>query len=235
MKIPIPVVCPYCGCDFSSLGYGEKRIPPAHCPACGKTILILDPLSISVVADRLLFRSRSEVDSGDPTVSIICSAVAVEAALTQVFVKWKKMDHWVVKPTAAQQNRWENEYRNGTRQDKSKRSGFEKSADLVSHYLTGKMFDDFVGAFVKKNGTAALIGSGSPRQESELKASHVHKKLFHKRNRIMHWGEVNFEKDDALNAFTAACDAISILKLMDQERLKLWSVRFESNPTSNSP
>jgi len=80
------------------------------------------------------------------------------------------------------------------------------------------MFDDFVSAFIKKNGIAALIGSASPRRESELKASHIHKKLFDKRNRIMHWGEVSFVKDDALSAFTAACDAISVLKFMDKER-----------------
>jgi hypothetical protein len=69
-------------------------------------------------------------------------------ALTQVFVKWKKIDHHVLRPTAAQQEEWESEYRNVSRRDKSKRSGFEKSADLVSKCLTGKLFDDFVSGFV---------------------------------------------------------------------------------------
>jgi len=218
MKIPIPVVCPYCGFGFSSPGYGKESVPPAHCPACGKTFPILDHLSISVVADRLLFRSRAEVDGGDPTVSIICSAVAVESALTQVFVKWKKIDHHVLRPTAAQQEEWESEYRNVSRQDKSKRSGFEKSADLVSKYLTGRLFDDFVSGFLRKNGTAASTGADAPRREGELKASHIHKKLFRKRNRIMHWGDMTFEKEDASVAFTVACDAISVLKIMDKER-----------------
>jgi hypothetical protein len=218
MKVPIPVPCRTCGAVYTAIGYGEKSIPPVFCPTCRAAIFPIDPLSISVVAERLLIRSRTELDGGDPTLSIICSAIAVETALTQAFIKWKKIEHKVGEPTPEQREELENEYRNGTTRDKSKRSGFEKSADLVSIYLTGKMFDDFVGAFVKKSGVAALIGPGSPRRESELKASHVHKKLFDKRNRIMHWGEVNFEKDDALNAFTAACDAISILKFMDQER-----------------
>jgi len=54
-----------------------------------------------------------------------------------VFVKWKKIDHKVLKPTAAQGEEWENDYRNCTRRDKSKRSGFEKSANFVSSYLIG--------------------------------------------------------------------------------------------------
>lgn len=218
MKFSIPVTCSTCGSDLSATGYGEKSFSPVCCPTCRVAIFCVDPLSISIIADRLLSRSRAEIDGGDTTVSIICSAVAVEAALTQVFVKWKKIDQKALEPTAAQRKEWENEYKNCARRDKSKRSGFEKSANFVSNYLTGKMFDDFVSAFIKKNGIAALIGSESPRQESELKASHVYEKLFHKRNRIMHWGEVNLEKDDALSAFTAACDAIAVLKFMDQER-----------------
>jgi hypothetical protein len=121
---------------------------------------LFDPLSISLIAERLLLRSRAEVDGGDPTISIICSAVAVEAALTQVFVKWKKIEHNVVMPTATQRDEWEKEYRNAARRDKSRRSGFEKSADLVSKSLTNKMFDDFVSGYVKKSGVIVLNFSG---------------------------------------------------------------------------
>ena len=175
---------------------------------------MFDPLSISLIAERLLLRSRAEVDGGDPTISIICSAVAVEAALTQVFVKWKKIEHNVVKPTATQRDKWEKEYKNAARRDKSRRSGFEKSADLVSKYLTNKMFDDFVSGYVKKSGVIVL------------EASQVHKELFDKRNRIMHWGDVDFEKDDALSALKVACDAVSVLKAMDRERCEAMERSF---------
>jgi len=112
------------------------------------------------VADFDHLALAAEVDGGDPTISIICSAVAVEAALTQVFVKWKKIEHNVVMPTGTQRDEWEKEYRNAARRDKSRRSGFEKSADLVSKSLTNKMFDDFVSGYVKKSGVIVLNFSG---------------------------------------------------------------------------
>jgi hypothetical protein len=228
MKFSIPITCSTCGTVLPVTGYGEKSFPAAFCPTCRAAIFCIDPLSISIVADRLLYRSRAEIDCNDPTVSIICSAIAVETALTQVSMKWKEIDRKIGKPTPEQREELEKEYRNGTKRDKSKRSEFEKSADLVSKYLTDKLFDDFVSGFVKKNGTAALIGAESPRRENELKASYIYKKLFDKRNRIMHWGEVGFEKDDALSAFTAACDAISILKFMDQERCETMRRSFRA-------
>ncbi|HKN74249.1 MAG TPA: hypothetical protein VJW94_03650 [Candidatus Acidoferrum sp.] len=213
MKFPIPVVCPYCGREFSSIGYGKKRISAAHCPGCGKTIPILAPLSISVVADRLLFRSRAEVDGGDPTVSIVCSAVAVEAALTHIFIKWKKIDNKVLRePNATQREEWEKEYRTGAKKVR-KPSGFEKSANFVSKYLTGKDFDACVNAYAKN------------KAASELRASHINESLFRKRNRIMHWGKVNYKRDDALSAFAAARDTISILKVMDRKRSEAMELK----------
>jgi hypothetical protein len=161
MKIQIPIVCPYCRRSFLAQVDGARSVPPVRCPACGNTIHARDP-SISVVADRLLFRSRAEIDGGDPTVSIICSAAAAEAALTQVFVKWKGIDHHALEPSAAQREEWESEYMNATRRDKSKRSGFEKCADFVSKYLTGKSFDDFASDFVEQADVAKLTGAASP-------------------------------------------------------------------------
>jgi len=236
MKVPIPVPCRTCGAIYTVTGHGEKILPPAFCPTCRAAIFCIDPLSISIVADRLLFRSRAEIDGDEPTISIICSAIAVETALPQVFNKWKKIDLKIGKPTPEQREELVNEYRNGTRRDKSKRSEFEKSMDFVSNFLTGKSFDNFVNDFVREKGLAALIGSESPLGEVELTASYVHAKLFHKRNRIMHWGEVNFEKDDALSAFTTACDAISVLKAMDRVRCEAMERSFSKlNLASGSP
>ena len=56
MKIPLPIKCSKCGCNFSALGYGELTFPPSICPDCGETIHILDPLTPSIAASRLLYR-----------------------------------------------------------------------------------------------------------------------------------------------------------------------------------
>jgi hypothetical protein len=76
--------CKYTTEAIVSDGIGEDRIPAAIWPKCGSTIHIIDPLSVSVVAERLLYRSQSDLDAGDYTFSIVSSAIAVEAAYTRL-------------------------------------------------------------------------------------------------------------------------------------------------------
>jgi hypothetical protein len=46
----------------------------------------MDPVFVSIIAERL-FYPQSELEGGDHTLSIICSAIAVETAFTQAFLK----------------------------------------------------------------------------------------------------------------------------------------------------
>jgi hypothetical protein len=159
-------------------------------------------------------RGQREIDEGDFTVSIICSAIAVECALTQVFLRWKALDHLRsvgCQPTEAEQNAHEKQYKDNTR-------GFEKSANFVSDFLVGSKYDEFVADFIEKSKTAELIKAGFPQFESQAKSGHINAKLFAKRNRIMHWGEVSYDKDDASDGLTAARAAISVLKAMDHRK-----------------
>jgi hypothetical protein len=216
MKFTVPVGCSSCGCNFAAPGCGGMEFPPAQCPRCGVQIHILDPLTISIIADRLLLRSQSEIDGRDFTISIICSAMAVECALTQVFIKWKGLDHFRStgqQPTSTEQDTYEQEYRK-----KASPGGFAKSADFVSFFLVGKKYDDFVADFVDKSKESELIKAGFPQYASQMKSENIHKQLFVKRNRIMHWGEVTFDKDDASAGLAAAGAAISALKVMDREK-----------------
>jgi hypothetical protein len=138
MKFTVPVSCSTCGCDFRTLGYGHLTFPPATC-TCGATIHVFDPLTISIVGERLLYRSQAELDSGDFTMPIICGAMAVETALTRVYLKWREIEHGYGTATDADRETWEGDYRTGTR-----RGGFANSANFVSEYLMGKPFDSFV-------------------------------------------------------------------------------------------
>jgi hypothetical protein len=93
------------------------------------------------------------MDSGDFTLSIICSAVAVECFLTRAFLKWKGVEN-ISKaghlPTEAEESVWENEF--------PRTGGFPKPADFVSKALVGMSFDDFVA----KNPAAQNMMNGFP-------------------------------------------------------------------------
>ena len=206
MKFTVPVSCSACGCDFRALGYGQLTFPPATC-ACGATIHVFDRLTISVVGERLLYRSQAELESGDFTMPIICGAMAVEAALTRVYLKWREIEHGYGTATDADRETWEGDYRTAT-----KRGGFANSANFVSEYLTGKPFDSFVDDLAARSGKVLTVPA------IEMKTAHINAELFKRRNRIMHWGNVEYTKQDAQKAFEAAQTAFAVLRVMDKEK-----------------
>lgn len=206
MKFTVPVSCSACGCDFRALGYGQLTFPPATC-TCGATIHVFDPLTISIVGERLLYRSQAELDSGDFTMPIICGAMAVETALTRVYLKWREIEHGYGTATDADRETWEGDYRTGVRP-----GGFANSANFVSGYLMGKPFDSFVDDLAARSGTALVVPA------IEMKTAHINAELFKRRNRIMHWGNVEYAKQDAQKAFEAAQTAFAVLRAMDKEK-----------------
>jgi hypothetical protein len=215
MKFSVPVVCPSCNSEFAALGVAEERIPAAECPNCANVIHITDPLSLSIVAERLLYRSQNELDAGDYTFSIVSSAIAIEAALTQVFMKWKCIDYVRAngkQPTDKIKQTWEDEYRNETR------GSFKASAKFVSRFLCDKTFDQFVNGLLARVKPAATIKAGFPSNKSHLRSNHIYEELFVRRNRIMHRGQVDYRKADASVALEAARTAFTILKAMDKDR-----------------
>jgi hypothetical protein len=54
--------------------------------------------------------------------------------------------------------------------------------------------------------------------ESQMKRDYIHRELFYRRNRIMHWGEVKYEKADAVKALAAAGIAFALLTAMDKKK-----------------
>src|ERR1700683_4260049 len=115
MKFAVPVSCSDCGCDFKARGYGGLTFSALTCPQCGNTIHLIDPLTISIVAERLLYRSEAELENGDFTMPIICSAMGIESALTRLFLKWEEVEHGFPATPASDADRaaLETEYRNG--------------------------------------------------------------------------------------------------------------------------
>src|ERR1022692_2512680 len=121
---------------------------------------------------------------------IICGAIAIEAALTQLFMKWKEVEHGFPATSVRESDRakWAKEYRKGI-----DRGGFSGEANFVSRYLTTKTFDAFVSGCFKSKTNAERNKSGINVPESQLNSAHIHGALFDKRNRIMHWGKADYE------------------------------------------
>src|ERR1039458_10523852 len=101
-----------CGHTHSFSTYGDNRWTAAVCPKCGSAAGLIDPLSVSVTAERLLYRSKAELESGDYSLSIVIAVMAIESFLTRLFLKLKGMDSYASTfnlPTAAQEADWERE------------------------------------------------------------------------------------------------------------------------------
>lgn len=216
MKFTVPVSCS-CGFGFRTAGYAELTFPPATCPRCSAKINIVEPLTISTVAERLLHRSDAELKSGDFTLPIILSAMAIEVGLIQLFLKWKAIEHNLIGPQATEMDyaSWRKEFRAG-----AGKGGFKEAIDFVSKSITGKAFDNFVGDFLQRAGQKDLIKAGltAKTQLNDLKKQTIYDQLYAKRNRVMHAGKVDHSKDDAEKAFSSALHAFSMLKLMNRQR-----------------
>lgn len=104
---------------FSTQGDAEFRT--TVCDRCGKSADLIDPLSVSVTAERLLYRSKAELDGGDYSLAIVIAVMAVESFLTRLYFKIRGMEAYMstfTLPTPAQEAEWEGEYpRTGASQD----------------------------------------------------------------------------------------------------------------------
>jgi HEPN domain-containing protein len=208
MKFAVPFKCS-CGKEFSIACYAEEKLSTAKCPGCDTHGIAVEALSISPSAVRLLFRSKSEMENGDYTISIICSAIAVESFLTRAFLKWKGVENIGVAghlPTEAEEAVWEKDF--------PKTGGFPRPADFVSEALAGIKFNDYV----TNNPAAFALISALPNSDGKTPIDYFKAELFERRNRIMHWGKLNYQREDAEICLNAANAIIEILKSMDYRR-----------------
>lgn len=208
MKFDHKVACK-CGGTFSFSTTGDRSFPDTLCSKCGMTGYLSDPLSASLIAERLLHRGKDELDSGDYSLSIVIGTMAVETFLTRLYLKLKGMDSFAASftlPTPAQETNWEREY--------PRSGGFPQPADFVSRELTGEVFDNFVSS----NNVAHDIFAALPQAAGRSPVDYFQIELFKRRNRIAHRGYVNSEKHDAALCHKLAVAIVSILREMDRSR-----------------
>jgi len=206
MKFNWEGTCESCGCTVLLSAYGDGPWQDTSCPACHCPVGLMDPLSVSVTTERLLLRSKAEVNGGDYSLAIVIGAIAVESFLTRLFLKLKGMTHYATTfnlPSPVQEEDWEKEY--------PRSGGFTGPADFVSKNITGMPFDDFV----RKNNLAMAIMARFPAAQVSAK-QYFQDELFKLRNRIVHWGYVNSTEVEALRCHDLAVSIVSILREMDK-------------------
>lgn len=200
-----------CSCGHTLLfsTYGDAPWPDLVCRECGSLAILMDPLSVNFTAERLLYRSKAELEGGDYSLSIVIGTMAVESFLTRLFLKLKGMDSYATTfslPTPTQEEAWEHEY--------PRKGGFISPADFVSKRMTGLTFDEFVA----QNNIATRIMAGFPEAANPSQTKYFQDELFKRRNRIAHWGYVNSTKAEAQLCHALAVAIVSILREMDKSK-----------------
>ena len=207
MKFSFPVTCG-CGETFPVNVSGAQFHKYAHCPKCHSSIWLVEPLG-NVVGMAILGRAASEVQNGDWTLAIVLGAMAVECDMAYLFMKWKGVDLETRTPGEADHEEWEKQWREEVRTVAAR-------LDKVSGLLTGQAFDSFLAQ------NAALLMPVHKRYPASTSEPSPKKffiaELFHKRNRIVHFGEINFQQADAEMCLTCATSLSQILSAMDAQR-----------------
>ncbi|HXY13854.1 MAG TPA: hypothetical protein VEI26_05075 [Terriglobales bacterium] len=203
MKFSIPITCDDCG-EFLVDVNGTQLPKDAKCPKCRKTIWLVEPLG-NIVGMAIMHRAATELIGGDSTLTIVLAAMAVESQLAYLFMKWNRLDLTLQRnPTDADEEEWEERWRD----IRSVAARF----DRVSSLLAGQSFDSFLSA----NGE--LLKSVRTQYQSSGEASAKNffvKGLFQKRNRVVHFGKIDFQQSDAELCFALATALWHILVGMD--------------------
>jgi hypothetical protein len=160
------------------------------------------------------FRTRE-----DYSMTILMSAMAVEAELARVFFKWTQIDWlegaksgqdrsgWGAVPRS-QPERLEDEYRRlGTR--------IAQKIERVGEFLHPAGIDEFVKA---DDELRQKIETGYPSLTIGSLAESFQQSLFRPRNRFVHSGYVDHTKDEALRCYNIASLGVEILARMDDAR-----------------
>ena len=207
MKFSLPVTCHCCEETFSVNVTGTQYPEDALCPKCHATIWLVQPLG-NLVGTAIRWRADSEFQAGDWTIAIVLSAMAVECDMAFLFMKWNRVELMVSRePNAADEEEWETKWRDtravGARLEK------------LSSVLSGRPFD----LFLSENHTLLhSLHARYPASKSEPSSKEFFiKELFYRRNKIVHFGEVDFQQADAETCLTLATMLSQILRAMDAE------------------
>ncbi len=215
LKVPLPLECSQCSAAETIRIHLDMDSFEWTCPECGfeHPSLLANELTIGWL---LLLRSRYEINSEkDFAMGIVMAAMAFEAELSRLFVKWKMID----------------EERQGGKFDseacEKKLSNFDFISKIggVSKLLVNKGIDEFVST---SSELAEEITSGFPSLHIGSLAECFHKNLYKLRNKILHWGDVKHSYQEALQCYNLAQMGLLIFHAMDLERREALGSSYKS-------
>jgi predicted RNA-binding Zn-ribbon protein involved in translation (DUF1610 family) len=88
IKVPLLITCTACHKEFRHEVVGTALPDYFECPKCGAKPYNIRPLG-NMATKLLIERANQELTSCDVTLSILLSAIAVEAEMAYLFFKWK--------------------------------------------------------------------------------------------------------------------------------------------------
>lgn len=214
MKFSIPIICSDCS-QFLVDVNGTQFPEDAQCPKCHKTIWLAGPLG-NIVGMAIVRRAATELAGGDSTLTIVLAAMAVESQLAYLFMKWNRISLTLQRnPTSADEDGWEERWRD----IRSVAARFDK----VANQLTGGSFDSFLSS----NGDLLKSVRTQYQSSGETSAKEFFVKgLFYKRNRVVHFGKIDFQKSEAELCFALATSLWHILIAMDAHCARAQQASF---------
>jgi hypothetical protein len=209
MKVPLPITCPACKKQFALDVRGSNLPQYTKCPECGAQSRNLWPLG-NAVTILLMERAKQELAEGDVTIAIFFSSMAVEGEMAFLFLKWKSIDarklpHAV---TAADQKEWDDAWKGF--------SSFKAQLDAVSKLLTYEAFDKF--ALQNKVWLLPKLDGFDPATGFK---QHFQNHFYRTRTRVVHYGEVDFQKPDGERCFSLAWALLMLFHAMDRKACEL--------------
>jgi hypothetical protein len=110
-----------------------------------------------------------------------------------------------------------------------------KRMDELSEFLTGISFDSF--AQQKKMSLESALDDGHYDYATSFR-DFFQEQFFERRNKIVHYGEIDFQESDGKLSLTLASSLISLLNAMDQQRIAQMELKhkkaLESPPPSGA-
>ena len=210
MKFTIQQGCD-CGATLTHETYGSSDWPLIICSDCKDARVLIDPLSVSFIAERVLYRAKHELENGDYTLTVLLGAIAVESFITKLFLKLKRMDslssspYW---PTMADEEQWEKQFK--------RIRGFENIANSISEQMTDKLFDEFACT----NSVACKALASFSEISGTVPSVLIQTELFDRRNRIAHWGFVDSTVEEANICMRLAAATVRVFGEMDRIKFR---------------
>jgi hypothetical protein len=221
MKSSFPVMCGACR-EWFPVNFTGIAVPEStQCPKCNSPIYLVPPLG-NVVAMAILGRAQTELQNEDWTLTIVLGAMSVECELVYLFMKWSRVDHEFVShrmPTDAEDEAFEKQWRDDFRTIAAK-------IDKVSGLLIGQSFDSFLS---ENSGLLQEVRAKYPTFDTTKSLKNLFiEGLFHKQNKVVHSGQIDFQKTDAEMCFTLAVTLYRILIAMDRQRISTFDAQLSA-------